>query len=328
MKKFMMSTISRLLFLLLFFAFSSTIAQVKSQLTIINILNEKGEQIPARVRLTKKGVPVANSPQSGSKVMYGLWDHADGYEFQPDSSFYVGGSFSMHLAPGEYEIKVSKGFEYVDITERFSVGDGKNSSITITLKRWINMQERGWYSADAHIHIRRSPREDSLLAVWTKAENLNVGVFLKMGDFWATYYDQYKFGRDGVFRDGDFLLVPGQEDPRTPELGHALSFGAREFVRSSREYYLYDIIFDRIHTSGGLTGYAHQAQTFHGYRGLTLDGLRGKVDMLEVIQYCADENPLFTKYYYHLLDLGIPVTPGVVRNMTTVALSATHESAT
>lgn len=130
-----------------------------------------------------------------------------------------------------------------------------------------------------------------------------------MGDFWATYYDQYAFGKPGVYGDGNLLLIPGQEDPRTPELGHALGFGAKSFARQPQAYYLYDEIFDRIHKEGGLRGYAHQAQTFHGYRGLTLDGLRGNVDMLEIIQYCADDDePLYIGHYYRLLDLGFPVT--------------------
>ncbi len=63
-----------------------------------------------------------------------------------------------------------------------------------------------------------------------------------------------------------------------------------------------------MHQLGGLTGYAHQAETFHGYRGLILDGLRGKVDALELLQFCVDAHPLHTEHYYHLLDLGIPLT--------------------
>ena len=54
--------------------------------------------------------------------------------------------------------------------------------------------------------------------------------------------------------------------------------------------------------------YAHQAETFHGYRGLILDGLRGKVDALELLQFCVDEYPMHTEHYYHLLDLSIRLT--------------------
>ena len=107
---------------------------------------------------------------------------------------------------------------------------------------------------------------------------------------------------------GDFLLTAGQEDPRTPELGHALGYGASAAVRYPQDYYYYDKVFDELHRRGGLTGYAHQAESFHGYRGLTLDGLRGKVDVLELLQYCVSERPLHTEHFYRMLDLGIPMT--------------------
>ena len=111
---------------------------------------------------------------------------------------------------------------------------------------------------------------------------------MQMGDFWATYYSQYAWGLDGVYHVEDRLLASGQEDPRTHERGHTISLAADDFVRledpalsqGPSGYYYYDQVFDRIHELGGLTGYAHQAVTFHGYRGLTLDVLRDKVDFL------------------------------------------------
>ncbi|MGA0557037.1 CehA/McbA family metallohydrolase [Larkinella sp. VNQ87] len=263
---------------------------------------------PVRVRLTQKGRVVKTLPNEAIGVMYGLWDHADGYGFQPDSSFYVDGRFRLALPPGTYQLALSKGPEFLDQQHQIVVLAGKPQKKTYRLARWIDMAARGWYSTDGHIHIRRSPREDPLLMSWLQAEDVRVGVLLRMGDFWETYYPQYAFGESGVYRRDNYLLVSGQEDPRTPELGHALGYGASDKVRFSKEYYHYDTVFDKLHELGGLTGYAHHAETFHGYRGLTLDGLRGKVDVLEILQYCVDETPLRTVHYYHLLDLGFPVT--------------------
>ncbi|HYG17977.1 MAG TPA: CehA/McbA family metallohydrolase, partial [Ohtaekwangia sp.] len=143
---------------------------------------------------------------------------------------------------------------------------------------------------------------------WMQAEDVHVGVLLKMGDFWAPYYDQYAWGEKGVYKNGDYLLTSGQEDPRTPEVGHAIGFGADQPVRYAQEYYYYDKVFDRLHELGGIAGYAHQAESFHGYRGLLLDGLRRKVDVLELLQFCVSQEPLQTRHYYHLLDLGYAVT--------------------
>ncbi|WP_233507688.1 CehA/McbA family metallohydrolase [Adhaeribacter pallidiroseus] len=264
--------------------------------------------MPVRVRLSRNGWAVKNLPKEATAVMYGVWDHADGYDYQPDSSFYVAGKFSLDLPPGTYHLTLAKGPEFVEQQHDIQIIAGQVQQQTYQLKRWINMPEKGWYSADDHIHIRRSPREDSLLLTWTQAEDVHVGVMLRMGDFWETYYPQYAWGEKGVYQKKDYLLTSGQEDPRTPELGHALGIGASDKVRFGKEYYYYDKVFDKLRELGGLGGYAHQAETFHGYRGLTLDGLRGKIDVLELLQFCASDKPLITNHYYHLLDLGIPIT--------------------
>jgi hypothetical protein len=263
---------------------------------------------PVRVRLSHNRWAVKKLPKEAVAVMYGVWDHADGYDYQPDSSFYVAGKFSLNLPPGTYHLLLTKGPEFVEQQHDISIKAGQVYQQKYQLKRWINMPEKGWYSADDHIHIRRSPREDSLLLTWTQAEDVHVGVMLRMGDFWETYYPQYAWGENGVYQKKDYLLTSGQEDPRTPELGHALGIGASDRVRYQKEYYYYDKVFDKLRELGGLGGYAHQAETFYGYRGLTLDGLRGKVDVLELLQFCASDKPLITNHYYHLLDLGIPIT--------------------
>ena len=278
------------------------------QLEVLITDSLTGRPTPARIRLTRQGRVVNALPAEAVAVMYGLWDHADGYGFQPDSAFYADGRFRLDLPPGEYNLLVAKGMEYLDQQHTVRVEAGREVRLACRLARWIDLPGRGWYSADDHIHVRRSPREDPLLLRWLQAEDVHVGVLLRMGDFWETYYPQYAWGPKGVYREGDYLLTSGQEDPRTPELGHALGIGAADRVRYRDQYYYYDKVFDKLHELGGLTGYAHQGKTFHGYRGLTLDGLRGKVDVLELLQFCASSDPLQTEHYYHLLDLGYRIT--------------------
>ncbi len=272
----------------------------------VTIVDASGEPTPARIRLTDAGGHAGPLPEQAVAVMYGMWDHADGYGYQPDSAFYVDGTFDVELPAGPYRLDISKGNEYVDIHDTIRV-DGPVAR-QYRLERWIDTASMGWYSADDHIHVRRSPRDDPLLLVWTAAEDVRVGNMLRMGDFWETYYSQYAFGEDGVYKADGYMLMSGQEDPRTPELGHVIGLGASEFVRFPNRYYLYDLVFDGLRASGGIGGYAHQAETFHGYRGLTLDGLRRKVDLVELVQFCAPGGPLLTEHFYHLLNLGIPVT--------------------
>lgn len=267
-----------------------------------------GSPTPVRVRMVDAQGATAPLPDDAVAIMWGPDDRARGFGFQPDSSFYADGGFTVDVEPGTYELSVSKGYEYLKQHHQLVVTAGERRSETFRLKRWINMPERGWYSADDHIHLRRSPRENPLILKWIAAEDVHVGALLQMGDFWTTYFAQYAWGRDGTYQIEDYMLSSGQEEPRTHDVGHTISLAADDFVRFAGEYYYYDRVFDRVHQLGGVTGYAHQGVLFHGDRGLALDVLRGKVDFVELLQFCVSQEPLHLEHYYHFLDLGFKLT--------------------
>jgi hypothetical protein len=287
----------------------------------VRIFDAAGAPTPVRVRLVDAqgnpprangAAPRADSPlpipKQAVAVMWGRQDRAEGYLLQPDGSFYVDGNFDVNLPPGNYTATISKGNEYLRQTLNVSLKPGEHVTRDCRLKRWIDMPQRGWYSADDHIHIQRSPRENSSILRWIAAEDIHVGNILEMGDFWATYFTQYAFGDKGRYTESGRILSPGQEEPRTPEIGHTISLGASAMVRNQRDYYSFDRLFDKVRELGGVTGFAHQGMSFHGYRGMTLNVLRGKVDFLELAQFCVPEGPLALDHYYHFLDLGYRLT--------------------
>jgi hypothetical protein len=273
----------------------------------VHLEDSRGNRPRARgaVAVSESAIPI---PKQAVAVMWGQNDRAEGYALQPDGSFYADGSFEMRLPPGSYRLAVSKGFEYVAQKIAFDVAPGASVTREIRLERWIDMPARGWYSSDDHIHLRRSPADDPKIMKWVAAEDIHVGNILEMGDFWATYFSQYAFGEKGRYQEGGRILSPGQEEPRTPEIGHTIALGASELVRSQRNYYSYDRLFDRVHQLGGLAGFAHQGFSFHAYRGMVLNTLQGKTDFLELAQFCVPEGPLPLKYYYHFLDMGFRLT--------------------
>jgi len=279
-----------------------------------------GQRVPVRVRLqdstgstprvsgavavSENALPI---PKQAIAVMWGQDDRAQGYALQPDGAFYVDGEFEAQLPPGTYTLAVSKGFEYLHQSIPLEIR-ASASTHEVRLARWIDMPGRGWYSSDDHIHLRRSPGDDTAIARWLAAEDVHVGNLLQMGDFWTTYFAQYAFGPDGRYEEIGRVISPGQEEPRTPEIGHTISLGASQFVRFRSDYYSFDRLFDRVHELGGVTGFAHQGMSFHGYRGMALNTLRGKNDFLEVAQFCVPEGPLALEHYYMFLDLGIRLT--------------------
>lgn len=299
------------------------LAQQNREATLaVRVLDDAtGQPVPARVRLedargdhpqARGAVAVSESaipiPKQAVAVMWGQNDRAQGYALQPDGSFYADGGFDVRMPAGAYRLTVSKGFEYKPQSIAVDLAPGAAVSREIRMARWIDMPARGWYSSDDHIHLRRSPGDDPKILKWIAAEDIHVGNILEMGDFWATYFSQYAFGDRGRYQEGGRILSSGQEEPRTPEIGHTISLGARELVRMQRDYYSYDRLFDRVHEMGGLAGFAHQGFSFHAYRGMALNVLGGRTDFLELAQFCVPEGPLPVKYYYHFLDLGFRLT--------------------
>lgn len=308
--------------------------RTEARLSVTLIDAKRGEPTPVRVRITDaSGKPlgppglslprnspgavearlaapgtVLGLPKEAVAVMYGTNDSAGGYGFQANGAFYVSGAFDLPMPAGTFTVTISKGYEYIQSSETLTFQPGDHLTRRYELRRWIDMPERGWHGADDHIHLRRSPRENPLILDWIAAEDLHVGVLLQMGDFWTTYFSQYAWGKRGVYGNGRHFLTSGQEDPRTHELGHTLSLGADQYVRFTDDYYAYDRFFDRIHAANGVSGYCHQATSFHGYRGMALDALGGKIDFLEVMQFCVQEGPLALEHYYRFLDLGCKLT--------------------
>ncbi len=283
----------------------------------VRITDESGKPLglplipdAAGVNETRLAVPgsVLGLPREAIGVMYGRFDTAEGYGFQPDGAFYVNGSFDLPMPAGKFVVAISKGYEFVQQSEELTFKPGDHLTRTYNLHRWIDMPERGWYSADDHIHLRRSPAENPRILDWIAAEDVHVGVLLQMGDFWTTGFSQYAWGKRGVYSSGGRFLTSGQEEPRTQELGHTISLGAEQFVRFRDDYYSYDKVFDRVHEIGGVSGYAHQGVAFHAYRGMALDALAGKIDFLEVMQFCVAQGPLALEHYYRFLDLGCKLT--------------------
>jgi hypothetical protein len=139
-----------------------------------------------------------------------------------------------------------------------------------------------------------------------QAEDIHLANVVKMGDIYRTYFEQRGFGPNYRFADGEFVLVPGQECPRThDQIGHTLAMNITSMVRNTDRYYLYDEVFDAVHAQGGLTGYAHvNSDLFHVHRDMSMNVPRQKVDFAEILQF----NRLGTDLYYEFLNLGCKLT--------------------
>jgi len=157
--------------------------------------------------------------------------------------YQTAGHFSITLPEGRWRIAVDHGMEYVPVVEEITLRGERARTLTIALRRWINLPQRGWWSGDAHVHhptLKRSQRE--FLLRYAKATDVHVVNVLEMGHHFGTEFKQRGFGRKSRVRAGNTWLVSGQEEPRS-ENGHVVGLNIDHLFRDLNAYSFFDLAF-------------------------------------------------------------------------------------
>jgi hypothetical protein len=138
---------------------------------------------------------------------------------------YVQPQFQLPLAPGSYVLEADKGMEYEPSEIRFEVAAESVPVLEVSMKRWIDMNERGWYSGDTHIHFLTP--EAALLEM--RAEEFNVANVLAAK--WNELYTNVEHftGRPSAVSDARHVVYVNEE-ARHPHLGHTVLLNLRDLV--------------------------------------------------------------------------------------------------
>jgi hypothetical protein len=227
------------------------------------------------------------------------------------SQFYSVGTSSLRLPPGRATIKVYKGPEYkVEVTS-IEIASDATVQHEIELSRWINMPQKGWYSADDHLHIARPSAERNVdVSKMMQAEDVHVANLLQMGkvgDF--AIAKQYAHGPESYYQEGNYILAAGQENPRTHFLGHTITLGAEKAHYNADKYLIYRLIWAETAKEGALNGFAHAIFPYGSFiaphDGLAVVLPHKLLHFIEVLQF--DRNGY--DVWYDLLALGLRITP-------------------
>ena len=201
--------------------------------------------------------------------------------------FYSDGEFQLAVPAGEYNIEVFKGPEYVRTSKKVTLKAGEELQATIRKKRFANMPAEGWYSADDHIHIPRPDSSvNSLVLKMMQAEDINVANILSMGRADTNSVSaQYAFGADSEHREGNYIIISGQENNRTHLLGHTITLGAESSIYHPETYPIYRLAWEEAVRQGGINGYAHYAEARLGFEpGLPILLPHNLMHFIEVLQ--------------------------------------------
>ena len=276
---------------------------------IVNIASGRGEishkdalRVGMRDVFDREDMSKPLSPkESATFVKNKIWN-----PFYKQTQFYSLGTTKVGLYVGDYTLRVFRGAEYKTYEDKFTIEDGKTLEKTIKMSRWINMSQKGWYSADSHIHVARPSREDNKPIIqWMQAEDLNVANLLFMGtSVHFSTFEQYQFGPEGAYQEGNYILAAGQENPRTHMVGHMVVLGATEPIHYPDSYMLYRKVFEKALQLGGLPGYAHKGIGRGATEGVAvMDHTLSR--FMEVIQFSEVD---YT-WWYALLNLGYQFPP-------------------
>lgn len=233
--------------------------------------------------------------------------------FTATTQFYSVGKSKMSLPDGVYKIRVFKGPEY-NVFQQDSINiNGGSKSMSIELTRWTNMPQIGWYSSDDHLHIPRPVEElNPYISKMMQAEDIHIANLLQMGKLVNfTIAHQHAHGSKGHYREGNYILASGQENPRTHFLGHTITLGAKKEINNPEKYLIYRYIWEESVKQGAINGYAHANRPEGAFMGLSAhDGLaiilpHNLTHFLEVLQFGEGNYDL----WYDVLNLGFNVAP-------------------
>ncbi len=107
----------------------------------------------------------------------------------------------IEVPPGRYAVTIEHGKEHVPLSEAVEVPAGAAVAKTFRLRRLFNMAARGWYSADCHVHTRRSDLPAAQLA-----DDVNVTFPITA---WTTRSDQAPAAArgDGIPQQGEAVRI-------------------------------------------------------------------------------------------------------------------------
>jgi hypothetical protein len=137
---------------------------------------------------------------------------------------YIDGTCEGWLPRGDVIVDVARGYEYEPLRTKVRIEPGQQE-LTLQLKRWIDMNGRGWYSGDTHVHFLSQQGAH----VESQGEDLNV-VNLLQSQWGALFTNTEEFtGEPSVDRNGSNIVYVTQEN-RQHVLGHLTLLGLKRPV--------------------------------------------------------------------------------------------------
>jgi hypothetical protein len=196
-----------------------------------------GEPLPVRVEVQdgegkSYWEPLLEGGYAVTEMRYGRWETSL-WPYQPGPHFYLDGSKGvLGVEPAGKTVGIYHGFEY--LPARIAAPD--DGTVQVEMHRWINMEERGWYPGQTHIHTTDQGLPVPFFESWpliSAAEGLSVSHILTLKGEWtshAIYADEYPMGPVPSNVAKGRVVAYGEEYRNNP-YGHLCFLGLDELIQ-------------------------------------------------------------------------------------------------
>lgn len=282
---------------------------------------------PTRARFYIRGIDGKSWAPDGARERVSIIT-GDHYFYAPSL-----GPFTVAVPAGKVSVEAMKGLEYRPERQQIDIVAGQTSTMALTLHRIMNLEQKGWYSGDNHMHMNYGgvygETPESLLQE-ADAEDLDV-----VNDFPTNHNthlidNQYFTGKVDANSVSGRLLYFNEE--------YRPNFGGHMGLLNMRQFYfpVYDgyagtpyaddypsnaQVLDNMHAQGAIGGYVHPylldrgqdplQSNLDGAREFPADGVLGKVDFYDLMCIWTDKY-VAGDVLYRMWNLGlrIPVSAG------------------
>ncbi len=190
--------------------------------------DETGQLLPCRVHFrTPDGVPYqphGHHNQVNSNLDTWHIDVGGDMRLGQITYAYIDGNAQGWLPRGDVIVDIARGYEYEPLRAKVNIEPGQQE-LELRLKRWIDMNKRGWYSGDSHVHFLSTQGSH----FESQAEDLNV-VNLLQSQWGSLFTNVEDFtGHPSITREGDNIVYTSQEN-RQHFMGHMILWGLKRPV--------------------------------------------------------------------------------------------------
>ena len=192
----------------------------------VHVLDEEtGKPVPCRIHFrSPEGVPYqphGHPTHVNSNLGSFHLDVGGDLRLGQSTYAYIEGTCQGWLPRGEVIVDIARGFEYEPLRTKITINEGQQE-LTLTIKRWIDMNQQRWFSGDSHVHFLSTLGAQ----LESKGEDLNVVNLLQSQ--WGHLFANTEEWTGGphIAQDGRTIVYVSQEN-RQHMLGHALLWGLK-----------------------------------------------------------------------------------------------------